>query len=474
MIGSPADGIPGELEVKVKPNIRSDAIVKIMLELTTSACEGKLWRSSNTDNAVMEAITCSDLSYVEGFGFDASDMSDAAVMWVCDNDAVEYVEAKYTHTTPIVSSGEPDDGSGSVTSTSTPVMPIIDDDDSSGSGMNPVSPAPSTCSKLRGELLPVNNYLIKFVYNSVGLNNMDGVYKLMESVKKADPSFDTHKIKPLVKGSKKGFYYNGLSKDAVMKFCESNLVDDIEVQKETSTTVPPQTTSTPTPFTPSAKCNKIKEYKDEGEETYHRYIVILYESTSSSFIQLFLKDLLIQSTESGGTMKVKNIQPLLNLKMFTAEMNIKSMEYVCENTKVKLIEMDITVNPLPSQPESSTPTTTTTTATTTTTTMTTTTPSTITTAPTTTETLHCSKLRGGEIKPQGLNLCRIYLKRSKTKHDCKKLVRKLKAMDNDPASDIQVEIKEVRHHSDRPMIIAKLNLKALDTVRSNIYGMHIG
>lgn len=84
MIGSPADGIPGELEVKVKPNIRSDAIVKIMLELTTSVCEGKLWRSSNTDNAVMEAITCSDLSYVEGLGFDASDMSDAAVMWVSE------------------------------------------------------------------------------------------------------------------------------------------------------------------------------------------------------------------------------------------------------------------------------------------------------------------------------------------------------------------------------------------------------
>lgn len=81
MIGSPSEGIPGEFFVKVYPNIRATAVVKMMLKLVNSGCEGKLWRSSNTSDAVMEPMACSDMFFMEGFGFFAN-MSDAAVMWV--------------------------------------------------------------------------------------------------------------------------------------------------------------------------------------------------------------------------------------------------------------------------------------------------------------------------------------------------------------------------------------------------------
>lgn len=161
---------------------------------------------------------------------------------MCENDKVDYLEPNRQITISPVVTDEPDpattdgpatdSGSGSsvtVTPTSSIVMPDVEDDSSSGSGMITVVPAtaaPSTCSKLRGELLPVNNYLVMLNYNSLNLN-MDKAYELMENVKKVDPNFDTSKIKPLVQGSKRGFYYNGLSKDVVMKvrvwFCNVTL-----------------------------------------------------------------------------------------------------------------------------------------------------------------------------------------------------------------------------------------------------------
>ena len=81
--GSPGDGKPGEFYVKVNSTVRADAIVKIMLELSNSGCEGKLWRSSNTSDALMAPIICSDMLYMETFGFFAN-LSDAAVMWVSE------------------------------------------------------------------------------------------------------------------------------------------------------------------------------------------------------------------------------------------------------------------------------------------------------------------------------------------------------------------------------------------------------
>lgn len=80
--GSPEDGKPGEFFVKVHPYITDVTLVNVMLELVTSGCEGKLWRSSNTSNAVMEPITCSGMYLIpQGHGFFAK-MSNAAVMWV--------------------------------------------------------------------------------------------------------------------------------------------------------------------------------------------------------------------------------------------------------------------------------------------------------------------------------------------------------------------------------------------------------
>lgn len=81
--GSPKDDNSEGYFVKVYPNVRTDAIVKIMLELTTSACEGQRWRSSNISDALFMPMTCSGMFFMEGFGFFAK-MSDAAVMWVSE------------------------------------------------------------------------------------------------------------------------------------------------------------------------------------------------------------------------------------------------------------------------------------------------------------------------------------------------------------------------------------------------------
>ena len=79
---SPEDGSRGFF-IKVYSTVRAETIVKIMLELSTSSCEGKLWRSSNTSNALMAPMTCSDMLYIEKFGFFAN-LSDAAVIWVSE------------------------------------------------------------------------------------------------------------------------------------------------------------------------------------------------------------------------------------------------------------------------------------------------------------------------------------------------------------------------------------------------------
>ena len=114
--------------------------------------------------------------------------------------------------------------------------------------------------------------------------------------------------------------------------CESDLVESIKVLEENTTTVTPQTTSTPTsaPTPPAAKCTKIANYQDERKIINYRYIVIFHNDTSSSYIQVFINDLMTESSKPGSTMKVKNVKPLLSLKMFTGEMNIKAMEFVSQ------------------------------------------------------------------------------------------------------------------------------------------------
>ena len=140
---------------------------------------------------------------------------------------------------------------------------------------------------------------------------------------------------------------------------------------------------------------------------------------------------------------------------------------VCENPKVTSIEKDalVAISP-PSNPETSTPSTaapiTTVTTTTTTTTTTGSTPSEV----STTSTIRCSKLRGGKIKSQGSKVCRIYMKTTSTQSDCRKFVRKMKAMNKNYNNGIKFVTKEVGHHKQRPMIKARLNLKALDMVNN--------
>lgn len=125
---------------------------------------------------------------------------------------VDHIEPNYP---PPVTT---DDSTPTETTTTTTTT---DDSNSTGSPvvLKLTSEAPSTnttCTKLRGgDLLLVNNYLIMLQSNSLALNN-DSLYALMNDVKDVDSNFNISEIKPVEHGLMKGFYYHGLSKDAVM------------------------------------------------------------------------------------------------------------------------------------------------------------------------------------------------------------------------------------------------------------------
>ena len=81
MVGPLEDAIPGEYIVKMLRGTKTHTIVKMMLEMATSGCEGKVHRASNSSDAPMQPMTTSSMIYIERIGF-AAKMSDAAVMWV--------------------------------------------------------------------------------------------------------------------------------------------------------------------------------------------------------------------------------------------------------------------------------------------------------------------------------------------------------------------------------------------------------
>ena len=100
------------------------------------------------------------------------------------------------------------DGSGDMTE----VVPVA----TSYPTVDPTAPTTVTCTKLRGDLLPVNDYLIMFQHD-LPAPRMNELYNLLESIKKVDENFDNSKMKVIFRGPVKGFYYNGLNREAIMK-----------------------------------------------------------------------------------------------------------------------------------------------------------------------------------------------------------------------------------------------------------------
>lgn len=99
------------------------------------------------------------------------------------------------------------DGSGDMTE----VVPAT----TSNPAVNPTSITTVTCTKLRGDLLPVNDYLVMFQHD-LPAPRMNELYNLLESLKKVDENFDNSKMKVIFRGPVKGFYYNGLNREAIM------------------------------------------------------------------------------------------------------------------------------------------------------------------------------------------------------------------------------------------------------------------
>ena len=77
-------------------------------------------------------------------------------------------------------------------------------------------PTTVTCSKLRGDLLPVNNYLVMFQHD-IPAPRMKDLSDLLKCIKEVDDNFNMNEMKPIFRGPVKGFYYNGLNREAIMK-----------------------------------------------------------------------------------------------------------------------------------------------------------------------------------------------------------------------------------------------------------------
>ena len=100
------------------------------------------------------------------------------------------------------------DGSGEITE----VVPVT----TTHSTDVPTVPTTMTCTKLRGDLLTVNDYLIMFQHD-LPPPRMNELYDLLKCIKKVDENFDQSKMKVIFRGPVKGFYYSGLNREAIMK-----------------------------------------------------------------------------------------------------------------------------------------------------------------------------------------------------------------------------------------------------------------
>ncbi|XP_065911090.1 uncharacterized protein [Dysidea avara] len=447
LIGSIEGAIPEEYVVKMTKGTLPVLIVKMMLEMTNSGCENKVYRTSGASNSVMGPITCSNMLYIDRFGF-AAKMSDATVMWLCDQDLVDYIEPSYAITLPTTqpttatpSTPVTDDGSGSPSTdgSTTVVTPITTDSTSqpvstvrvgttvtdgtteeygSGTTITPVTTDPPTtttttapvttdvtppvkCGKMRGgALLKTNDYLIMFQYN-IPAPRMNELYELLTSIQALDNTFKLNKMKTIFKGPIKGFYYDGLGELAVTMLCKSDLVDYIEVK--------------------APQCTKIHTYSDDTGIIEGQYTVAMKKDMTKTDLEVFIEMIQKQSSDPNNLMKIKNLQPAMELKMFIVDLDDAALQWICQNPQVNYIDPMKSVIPVPVQ--------------------------------------QCNNIKG-TVKDSN-NKCKIYVK-----DNCQNFVNRLSAMSTN-SNRLNFSIKRISHRTP-PMIIAYMKADAVyEVCKSN-------
>lgn len=123
-----------------------------------------------------------------------------------------------------------------------------------------------------------------------------------------------------------------------MQFCESDMVDYIQVQVDSSgTPTLPQVTNTipttnPTPITSPVACNKMVKYDDDTGIVKDRYVLILKRYTShTKIIELFNQLKYLMVTGTYHSVKVKEVILIENMKMITVEMNEAGLKWVSQH-----------------------------------------------------------------------------------------------------------------------------------------------
>ena len=246
------------------------------------------------------------------------------------------------------------------------------------------------------------------------------------------------------------------------QICQNEHVEKIDHDKDMTVANPVPTTvvsttisATPTPVV----CDKLVKYDDKTGIIPNRYILLLKKDTS----QTDMNDLITQlknliKPEGQNSIKVNEVVPAEDMKMITVEMNQAGLQWVscnrtsaqqnvtstfltlqiCQNEHVEKIDHDKAVMMTPVQPEE----------------------------PSSNIKPKCNKLRGA-LPESGVSLCKIYMTKSNNQQDCSQFIERMKAMSEDPDNTIQFTVAGVYHHKQRPMIKAKLNLDAINTVSTS-------
>jgi len=94
------------------------------------------------------------------------------------------------------------------------------------------------------------------------------------------------------------------------------------------TTDPPTTAATSAPVTPPPPCTKIHTYPDDTGILEGQYTVVMKKQMRITHMEMFIAEMQKQSSDPNSSMKIKNIRPAMELKMFIADLDDAALQWV--------------------------------------------------------------------------------------------------------------------------------------------------
>ena len=105
------------------------------------------------------------------------------------------------------------------------------------------------------------------------------------------------------------------------QLCKSDLVDYIEVK--------------------APQCTKIHTYSDDTGIIEGQYTVAMKKDMTKTDLEVFVEMIQKQSSDPNNLMKIKNLLPAMELKMFIVDLDDAALQWVCYITKKKVLSLKI-------------------------------------------------------------------------------------------------------------------------------------